>query len=275
MKRIVCLMLSLVLILSMTGCHFNDEGNTNPMEPNNSQNNTQPQPNESVTTTPTDGTETTAPTESEDDDGGGIKNEFFWIDLDPQQNYLERSRMQRDESAIGEIANAVMLAPHSNEEIYNEVAEFCLDNNVSCYIDNESEAYYADHRINIEGGYIFNDECRKERKVNYYVAGDMVGVTITLHPTQIEDGYGYILADGIVNEFMGGDKKFTDLTKLYEYVVNLLGDNITLASLSYKNADCTIFIELNGEAPEYTIQTHAQFNGERLPAPATETKHAN
>ena len=274
MKRIICLMLSLVLILSMTGCHFNDEGNTNPMEPN-TPNNTQPKPDESVTTTPTDGTEITAPTESEDDEGSGIKNEFFWIDLDPQQNYLERSRMLIDDSAIGEIANAVVLAPHSNEEIYNEIAEFCLDNNVSCYIDNESEAYYVDHRINTEGGYIFDNECRKERKVNYYVAGDMVGVTITLHPTQIEDGYGYMLADGIVNKFMGGDKKFTDLPKLYEYVVNLLGDNITLASLSYKNADCTIFIRLNGEAPEYTIQTYAQFNGERLPAPAAETKHAN
>ena len=57
--------------------------------------------------------------------------------MDPQQNYLERSRMLIDDSAIGEIANAVVLAPHSNEEIYNEIAEFCLDNNVSCYIDSQ------------------------------------------------------------------------------------------------------------------------------------------
>ena len=46
--------------------------------------------------------------------------------------YVERSRAQKDDSAMGEVTNAIMLAL-SDQDIYDEVLFYACTNNNSCY----------------------------------------------------------------------------------------------------------------------------------------------
>lgn len=133
--------------------------------------------------------------------------------------YVEKSRMQKDDSAMGELTNVIQLAL-SDQDIYDEVLKYSCYGNVSCYIDANSEdaAHYngltavdKDYYIltkaargNTAGTnkdaklaqYMYTDETRQLDETEYYFAGNMRGVTITFQPDA--DG-NFILKDGIVN----------------------------------------------------------------------------
>ena len=134
--------------------------------------------------------------------------------------YVEKSRMQKDDSAMGELTNVIQLAL-SDQDIYDEVLRYSCYGNVSCYIDRASEtdsAYGGETDVdgdfyvltkkfqNASGTaadksyidqYMFTDDVRQLDEVEYYFAGNMRGVTITFQPT--EDGT-YVLKDGVVNK---------------------------------------------------------------------------
>lgn len=46
--------------------------------------------------------------------------------------YVEKSRMQKDDSAMGEINNAIKLAL-ANQDVYDECLQYNVANNFSCY----------------------------------------------------------------------------------------------------------------------------------------------
>lgn len=82
-------------------------------------------------------------------------------------HYVERSRAQKDDSAMSEVAHSVKLAL-GNEEVYDEVLNN-LGTRPSCYTDREpgSDASF------------FGDEFRIADETVYDLHGDMYGATIT------------------------------------------------------------------------------------------------
>lgn len=139
--------------------------------------------------------------------------------------YVEKSRMQKDDSAMGELTNVIQLAL-SDQDIYDEVLKYSCYGNVSCYIDRESEkdSAYGGETAAASGGtaagdfyiatkaasttsgtatnkgwkeqYMFTDDCRQLDETEYFFAGNMRGVTITFFTD--EDGV-FTLKNGIVN----------------------------------------------------------------------------
>ena len=115
--------------------------------------------------------------------------------------YVERSRAQKDDSAMGEVTNAIMLAL-SDQEIYDEVLCYACTGNVSCYVDSEasiSDANKVQIKAATNGGgnnaseiFEYNDNTRQKDEVEYLVAGQMRGVTITFYPVKNTNASQYI-----------------------------------------------------------------------------------
>lgn len=127
--------------------------------------------------------------------------------------YVERSRAQKDDSAMGEVANAIMLGM-SDQKIYDEVLYSTAKGNVSCYIDAATEAGLTDAQkatkvVTKEAGtgdenkaqYLYGDDCRLADETNYTFAGNMRGVTITFEPgTKAGSSTVFEIGDAIVNK---------------------------------------------------------------------------
>lgn len=133
--------------------------------------------------------------------------------------YVEKSRMQKDDSAMGELTNVIQLAL-SDQDIYDEVLRYSCYGNVSCYVDralekdpayggetaDDGDFYVLTKKFanatgstkdkNYKNQYMFTDDTRQLDEVEYAFAGNMRGVTITFQPTV--DGT-YILKDGVIN----------------------------------------------------------------------------
>ena len=87
--------------------------------------------------------------------------------------YVERSRAQKDASAMGEVTNATMLGL-SDQDMFDEVVFYSRENNVSCYIDQDDETGLTRILTNPESSaeyYTFGDETRKADETPYFAAG--------------------------------------------------------------------------------------------------------
>lgn len=129
--------------------------------------------------------------------------------------YVERSRAQKDDSAMGEVTNAIMLAM-SDQDIYDEVLYYTTYGNVSCYIDADNAdgktaegLTLADLKVqtkaaqgDYEAQYYFADDARHADEIEYWAAGNMRGVTITFQPDKDSNASQYTLADAIINKFV-------------------------------------------------------------------------
>ena len=124
--------------------------------------------------------------------------------------YVERSRAQKDDSAMGEVTNAIMLAL-SDQEIYDEVLFYACTNNYSCYVD--TQAPDASMKVTVKaasggGGnnaaeiYEYNDDARRNDEIEYWVNGCMRGVTITFQPAKDTNASQYTLSEAIINKFI-------------------------------------------------------------------------
>lgn len=124
--------------------------------------------------------------------------------------YVERSRAQKDDSAMGEVTNAIMLAL-SDQEIYDEVLFYACTNNYSCYVDTQSPD--ASMKVTVKaasggGGnnaaeiYEYNDDARRNDEIEYWVNGCMRGVTITFQPAKDTNASQYTLSEAIINKFI-------------------------------------------------------------------------
>ena len=195
--------------------------------------------------------------------------------------YVERSRAQKDASAMGEVTNAVRLAL-ADQDVYDELLDHNEKENVSCYIHVGDEAGTDDDRVSTQTGstqYVYNDEYRTADETKYFAAGVMRGVTITFEPT---DGT-YTLAAGSINKFVNNKSKTVqDCATLHKMVKAAIGDTVEQTSQTYRNSEYTVFIKMGtlggaDAASEDSIQVYGQYSGMSLPvtAPTAYTKASN
>lgn len=129
--------------------------------------------------------------------------------------YVERSRAQRDNSAMSEVVNAVHLAL-ADQDVYDEVLCYTCDNIRSCYVDNQDENgnpagpddanrvetknYGSDPGEYEEGDhYVYNDNERLGDESGYSFHGLMRGVTITFEPERSSNKSAFVLYNGYIN----------------------------------------------------------------------------
>ena len=119
-------------------------------------------------------------------------------------SYVEKSRMQKDDSAMGEVTNSIKLAL-ADQNVYDECLRYNVTDNYSCYIDSEATTYNdakykvldkckntsgaGAHDHNAASGaaapdadgdnFHYNDTTRLKDEVAYIPAGRMRGMTLT------------------------------------------------------------------------------------------------
>lgn len=173
--------------------------------------------------------------------------------------YTENSRMQKDESAMDELCNAIKLAM-ADSIIFDEVCSYAIPNNYITYTD--SSGIYASK---------FTDE--------EFWAPDGSGhaVTITFNP----DGDGvYTVAQGIVNDMTYGNGSVADSrtaeglkqcyfnemgdAKLYHKVEQTIGATFADKSATYKNSSYTVFIAFDVVDGIKRADIYGEWNGTNL-----------
>lgn len=130
--------------------------------------------------------------------------------------YVEQSRMQKDDSAMGEVTNAIKLAL-ADQDVYDECLKFNVKGNYSCYVDDKSTvASSANARIDKqvkteaagsetfgtgadENYWQFEDSTRLKDETPYYAAGNMRGMTLTFVPTADDNSSEFKLKNAYVN----------------------------------------------------------------------------
>lgn len=191
--------------------------------------------------------------------------------------YVEKSRMQKDDSAMSEVVNSMKLSL-ADQEIYDELLQASVKNNYSCYADGNTDTNSVDNRIILKEPtcWMFNENARLLDETVYFPAGSMRGVTITF---KTNGSFIYELNDGIVNQ-IGNDatKKGNYAGKLlsdvsfeatYNRLRSSIGDTLKISSQTYRNSDYTIFISMgttggNEAIMQDAIQVWGQFNGTNL-----------
>ena len=196
--------------------------------------------------------------------------------------YVEKSRAQKDDSAMNEMTSSIQLAL-ADADIYDELVNFAVEDNYSCYCDGDSATNTNANRTITKSPdlWLFNDNARLLDETVYKPAGKMRGVTVTFKPNGKAE---YILKDGIVNQ-IGNDstKKGSDAGKtlidtsfegLYNRMRSTVGDTIAVSSQTYRNSDYTIFISVGTTGgsqadKQDAIQVYGQYNGTNLPEVAS------
>ena len=190
--------------------------------------------------------------------------------------YVERSRAQKDDSATSEMTAAVQLAL-ADFDVYDELLEHSVYDNASCYIDTDNESAHAANKVilknaygNHEEQYMFDDDARLLDEIDYWVAGNMRGLTITFSPDKGSNGDTYNLKDGVINKFVGRKTGYLhENPELYNRIRSVIGDTLETTSQTYRNSDYTLFIQLGttggAEAiAQDAIKVWGQFSGTNL-----------
>ena len=196
--------------------------------------------------------------------------------------YVERSRAQKDDSAMGELTNAVKLAL-ADQDVFDEVLAYTKKNNKSCYVDGAVTDISANEAANTAAGivitkdaaeldnkqFMYNDSKRKADETVYHFAGKMRGATITFkNEATAKNKATFDLAKGVVNgktgtaesptkveadtgsttfgemQSTGGTAATAKSGKLYNRVRATVGDKIELSSQTYRNSEYTVFIRM-------------------------------
>jgi len=219
--------------------------------------------------------------------------------------YVERSRAQKDDSAMGEVTNAIQLAladQNAYDEALNIMAGADSAYVPSCYVDGtegtaestnakfiETKAAGADATANPQQ-YMFNDSARKADETEYTFAGNMRGLTITFSPSNIGSSSKkqYVMADAEINSADGkvndaveaGDKLSAqtpddnDTTmqgQIYNKLRAAIGDTVPVTSQTYRNSPYTVFIRMgttggNDASKQDAIKVYGQWGGTNLDA---------
>ena len=192
--------------------------------------------------------------------------------------YVERSRAQKDYSAMGEVSNSVQLSL-ADSSVYDELLVCSEKDNYSCYADGDTTTNIDANKTVTKSPdlWLYNDNARKLDETAYKPSGKMRGVTITLRPNGKSE---YILKNGIVNK-IGDDttKKGSEGGKLlseaqfsnvYNRLRSTIGDTVKVSSQTYRNSDYTIFISMgttggNQADKQDAIKVYGQYNGTNLP----------
>lgn len=198
-------------------------------------------------------------------------------------SYVEKSRMQKDDSAMGEVANSIKLAL-ADQNVYDECLTYNEKTNYSCYVDAdhdkdtpETNDYVVDKDVDgtfdkTSDGWRYLDTTRLKDEDRFIPSGTMRGITITFSTTPSGNVNEFKMADARINDMLTSKKAVTGkishtLTKtkdadndalimknmcatggqkgqLYNKLRAQIGDSITLSSQTYRNSDYTVFIRM-------------------------------
>ena len=199
--------------------------------------------------------------------------------------YVERSRAQKDDSAMSEVVNSMKLSL-ADQNVYDELLPYAVKGNFSCYCDGDTSTNTdANKTITKAPDYwLFTDEARKLDETPYKPAGSMRGATVTFKPNGSAE---YILKAGVVNQIgdestkkgTNGGAILEDCPELYNRLRSTVGDTIKVSSQTYRNSTYTIFISMgttggNQADKQDAIQVYGQYNGTNLPEVMTATGSA-
>lgn len=173
-------------------------------------------------------------------------------------SYVENSRMQKDDSAMEEVVNAVQLAI-TDSATFDEVYNYCIPNNYVTYTD--SSGKYANRTMDEEF---------------WAPDGSGAAVTITFNP---ENGK-YNISEGIVNDMTFGNGSVAEKrtaegvqqcylyemgkSLLYSNVKQTIGDSVKERSATYKNSSYTVFIRFKIVDGTRQADVYGLFNGTNL-----------
>ena len=195
--------------------------------------------------------------------------------------HVEESRAEKDIKTTDEVVTAVELAL-ADQDVYDELVEHSVFDNVSCYVDKDSESGYEKTVIKETYNghaeqYMFDDNARQNDEIPYCGAGNMRGLTVTFSPEKDSNESSYDLSRGIINRFVGRKTGYLyENEKLYNAIRSVVGDKIYNSSQTYRNSDFTIFIRLgtaggNEAGNQDATQVWGQYNGTNLPADKVQT----
>lgn len=174
-------------------------------------------------------------------------------------SHVELSRMQKDESAMSEVVNAVHLAL-SDAEVFDEAFSYCVKNNYLTYSDSSGKY-----------GQTLSDE-------EFWAPdGSGAAVTITFNP----DGNGnYDISKGLINDMTYGngsvaEKRTSEDAQqcylsemgnqaLYKAVEQSVGRTLNESSATYRNSSYTVFIKFNIVDGTRKADVYGQYNGTNL-----------
>ena len=171
--------------------------------------------------------------------------------------YVEKTRAAKDNSAMGEVTNAVKIAM-ADQDVYDELL----------MVESGKDA-------KVPSGYATTED-----ETAAAFAGEQRGVIITFRPEANNKQSVIKLADGIINgaatgdtDITDGDGKLGDLTAgdgenhLINVLINICGEEITLTSQTYRNSDYTIFIKIGTTGGvDVSITVNGEWNGTNLPS---------
>lgn len=194
--------------------------------------------------------------------------------------YVEKSRMQKDDSAMGEVANAIKLAL-ADQDVYDECLIYNQKANVSCYADSTvgtdtvkviDKCYNGVDHTDEDDASTYNKPCAAgagtkadawhyEAEVRlmdeevYTPNGSMRGMTLTFAPEFSTNSARFVLGAARVNKVkdqIGDAATLATMTTgaagkdgmLYNKLRAVIGDNITLSSQTYRNSEYTVFIRM-------------------------------
>jgi surface protein len=202
----------------------------------------------------------------------GILAIFIAILTPSLLNYIERTRMERDESTMSELVNSVSLAI-ADQYTFDEVAYYSAVNNFITYTDS-SGAYGS-----------------QETDSEYWSPdGSGKATTITFNPTDFNSGK-YVIANAYVNDMTydngstagtrlmigcaaeNSQVKFDEMKSgngvttayLCRAVQQTMGQFVQLESSTYANSSYTVFILFGTNAAnENYVSVKGSFNGTNL-----------
>lgn len=130
--------------------------------------------------------------------------------------YVEQSRMQKDDSAMGEVTNAIKLAL-ADQDVYDECLKYNVKGNYSCYVDDKNTAASSanariDKQVKNEAAgsetfgtgadenyWQFEESTRLKDETPYVAAGNMRGMTLTFVPTDSGNASEFKMKNAFVN----------------------------------------------------------------------------
>lgn len=264
MKKILSMLLVVVMLMSMLcACGNKTE---EPKDPTNTptQNVENSEPTEDIT--PSDPSEEVTEPEEDDEEEEEVKT----------QEELEVEDRLGFETFLASVVVASL-----NDDLKASMMTYVAEGNVSSYVDNMDTTQYADD-VKIPIGccaecdhYTFGDAARTAEAIAYSAAGNMLGFTVTMKPETIDGVRCYVVANGEINKFIlendtvvyQGEKPDYSINgtigtlaneALYDAIISIAGEIITIQSEKYQNAPVTAFFYVTEAG---TIQANYQYGG--------------
>ena len=219
--------------------------------------------------------------------------------------YVEQSRMQKDDSAMGEVNNAIKLAL-ADQDVYDECLIYNVKDNWSCYADgvaatNVDTAKVEDKNNGATAGTVetgdywhYNDTTRVKDETLWVPAGSMRGMTLTFTASAQANEAEFPMATARVNQMTRkvdsiksgrgeSPARTAPLTmenmqtsaatkgRLYNKLRAVIGNSIVLSSQTYRNSEYTVFIRMgtmggNQSENQDAVAVYGQWNGTNLAA---------